>query len=296
LRNGEFDAMNKQKASPMGEATLWHLYRRLLSAQMLDQRLAGQGGRAGREAGGAAIAAALTENLIEGDTLGIAAGDLTTRYLCGVPLAALREAAEPRRGRPKSQALKNGGWPLAVDAEHALLPGKGPGASEEQAGFAIGTALAARLHHTQGIAVLLDRRLPAARKPGQRNPWDEAARTAVALQLPLLLIGGSPAAGVAPPGPKKQPAPLPSIPVDREDTLALYRVIYESAARARSGGGPTWIECGRWAVEGTARGATPATPLERMEEALRSRHFFHRRQQRSLQQALEKEFAQAGWS
>jgi pyruvate dehydrogenase E1 component alpha subunit len=255
-----------------------------LSAQLLDDRRAALAGKA-READGAAIAAALTENLIEGDTLGVAAGDLTTRYLCGVPLGALREATQPRRGRTKSE-----GWPLPVDPEHGLLPGRG----EEQARFAIGTALALRLQHSGGIAVLLDRSRPVARRAAPASPpgWDEAARTAVALQLPLLLITGSPAA--LPPGPKKQPASLPSIPVDREDTLAVYRVIYESAARARAGGGPTWIECGRWAVEG-ARVGPSAGPLERMEEALRARGLFDRQQQRHMQHALEKEFAQAGW-
>ena len=36
---------------------------------------------------------------------------------------------------------------------------------------------------------------------------------------------------------------VPSIRVDGNDVLAIYRVVSEAVARARSGGGPTFIEC-----------------------------------------------------
>ncbi len=274
--------MNKPKTSPTGEANLWHeaflwhLYRRLLGAHRLNSCLASS--RPSRDGSGAAIAAALTENLQDGDSLGLAPGDLTTRYFLGVPLGQIREAAQSRRGRPKT-----GAWTLAADAEHGLLPGTG----ERQAGFAAGTALAARLHSSRAITVLFD--CSATSVPA----WERTAHTAVELQLPLLFITGS--AFAAPAGPRKPPAPLPAIPVDRSDTQALYRVIYESAARARTGGGPTWIECSAWKMAGAPREKAPLSPLQRIEQALRARKLFDRHQQRHIENVLEEEFAQAAW-
>jgi TPP-dependent pyruvate/acetoin dehydrogenase alpha subunit len=278
-------AMNKPRTSPMSEATLWHLYRRLLGAHLLEQRLTR--GKSRRQLSGAAIAAALTENLLEGDSLGLAAGDLTTRYFLGMPLKQVRDAAQPRRGRRKT-----GGWALIADAEHGLLPGTG----EEQASFAAGAALAARLHSSQAITVLFDGSMTSGAPGPQAGPvpaWERAAHTAVELQLPLLFISGS--AFAAPAGPRKPAAAMPAIPVDRSDTLALYRVIYESAARARTGGGPTWIECSTWKVDGTPGDKAPLSPLGKMEEALRARKLLDRHQQRHIENALEKEFAVAGW-
>ena len=333
----------QHQPSPMSEATLWRLYRRLLSEQLLVQQLerahhlerahserahlekaARQNSR--HAAGGArygqgwGIAAALSENLLAGDTLGLAADDLVARYLCGVPLDKVREAAQsppPRRRAGREAAI---GWPHAADAEHGLLPGTG----EEQASLALGTALAARLHRSGRITVLVagctaSPSAKAPRKPRDPNGWVQAAQTAVALQLPLLLVSHAPFPGREAPRPpfsaRRSAHSLPSIPVDRDDALALYRVIYESAARARSGGGPTWIECRAWELApaarrtplldqpsaepviapGTAMGPARETALEKMEQALRARRLFNSQQQRHLQHALEKEFAQAGW-
>ena len=281
--------MIEQKASPMGEAVLWALYRRLLGVELLEQRLQASHlsrGAQRRRARASAGAAALTENLQPGDTLGIARDDLVTRYLCGTPLEQLREAAKPLRGRRRAQP-----WPLAADAEHALLPGVG----EEQASFAVGTALSARLHRSGNITVLFDSGAEAALPgtgAGMAPIWTEAVSQAVALQLPLLFITGATSATHA--GPRRPPPALPAIPVDRGDALALYRVIYESAVRARAGGGPTWIECCAWTPLPPEPDTLPS-PLEKMEEALRSRRIFERQRQRQLQKGLEREFIQAGW-
>src|SRR6185437_10067912 len=39
---------------------------------------------------------------------------------------------------------------------------------------------------------------------------------------------------------------IPVIRVDASDTVAAYRVAYESISRARGGGGPTILECAPW--------------------------------------------------
>jgi pyruvate dehydrogenase E1 component alpha subunit len=267
--------MNNEKPSPMSEAVLWRLYRRLLGLHLLDEQLPAS--KAKSHNAHAAIAAALIENLVEGDTLGLAPGDLATRYLCGVPLEQLRAAALPRRGRRRSTS-----WALAADAAHGLLPCSG----EAQANLAVGAALSARLHATGGVMVLFDSTAARSRKTGVVG-WEHAVQSAVSLQLPLLFVTGAPSPDA--PGPRKPPPALPAIPVDRNDALALYRVIYESAARARTGGGPTWIECCAWPLPEAA-----LSPLDKIEAALRSRRLFDRRHQRHIEHSLHKEFSEAG--
>ena len=277
--------MNEQNASPLGEAILWSLYRRLLAANLFATRL--QGGR-DRSLASAAISVALAENLHEGDTLGLAAGDLATRYLCGVPLESLGRSAH----RAKASAPA---WLHPGDAEHGLLPG----GAAERASLALGTALAARLHQTGGITVLFDPGGSTVRRPAASQAgWESAAETAIALGLPLLCITGE--RTMLDTGPGTPAAALPVIPVDRADAIALYRVIYESAARARSGSGPTWIECHAWSgarQRGAAAAERPgdAEPLPKMEQMLRARKLFEERKHRQLVQAIEKEFASAGF-
>ena len=264
--------MNEQKASPLGEAILWSLYRRLLAANLFATRL--QGGR-DRSLASAAISVALAENLHEGDTLGLAAGDLATRYLCGVPLESLGRSAH----RAKASAPA---WLHPGDAEHGLLPG----GAAERASLALGTALAARLHQTGGITVLFDPGGSTVRRPAASQAgWESAAETAIALGLPLLCITGE--RTMLDTGPGTPAAALPVIPVDRADAIALYRVIYESAARAQR----------RRSHLDRVSGLEPgdAEPLPKMEQMLRARKLFEERKHRQLVQAIEKEFASAGF-
>ena len=277
----------------MSEATLWQLCRRLLGVELLETRLhtpqsAGATRRL-RLPSAPAIAAAVTENLHDGDTVGLASGDLATRYLCGVPLDQLRAAALAPPGRQKTR-----GWAIEADAEYGLLPCSG----EEQAHLALGTALSARLHGQESVTMLVDLgSTPSARtlKPASAatEAWIKAAQVAVALQLPLLFITGALTGGSV--GPRRPAPSLPTIPVDREDALALYRVIYEAAARARSGGGPTWIACRGWTLASNSANSPIASPLAKMEAALHARKLFDRQQKRQLHISLEKEFARAGW-
>lgn len=54
---------------------------------------------------------------------------------------------------------------------------------------------------------------------------------------------------------------LPHFPVDGEDAVAVYRVLQETSARARSGGGPSVI----WAMLSAERPAPRQQPLKRLE-------------------------------
>ena len=110
--------------------------------------------------------------------------------------------------------------------------------------------------------------------------WADTLNWAQRDQLPLLLA----CAEVRVPGRKRQGdvltweslsavaqrCSLPVFPVDAEDAVAVYRVMYESVLRARDGGGPAVL----WGVFGS-RSRTllsrSAQPLARLEAYLRVR-------------------------
>lgn len=60
---------------------------------------------------------------------------------------------------------------------------------------------------------------------------------------------------------------LPHFPVDGEDAVAVYRVMQETSARARSGGGPSVI----WAMLSAKQPAPHEQPLKRLEAYMATR-------------------------
>jgi pyruvate dehydrogenase E1 component alpha subunit len=110
------------------------------------------------------------------------------------------------------------------------------------------------------------------------NGWEDALRWAHRDRLPFLLIvadtgtnigrrrARSSARTVAPllwPELTKlgRNLHLPHFPVDGGDAVAVYRVMQETSARARSGGGPSVI----WAVLSAERLAARQQPMKRLE-------------------------------
>jgi TPP-dependent pyruvate/acetoin dehydrogenase alpha subunit len=77
--------------------------------------------------------------------------------------------------------------------------------------------------------------------------FPEARALAIAAKLPVLFIE-EPRKGQGAKSKKKQtPLGYPSIPVDTQDVIAMYRVAHESITRARESSGPTHIVGVRWA-------------------------------------------------
>lgn len=60
---------------------------------------------------------------------------------------------------------------------------------------------------------------------------------------------------------------LPHFPVDGEDAVAVYRVMQETSARARSAGGPSVI----WAMLSANQLASPQQPLKRLDAYMAAR-------------------------
>ncbi|HZQ42230.1 MAG TPA: thiamine pyrophosphate-dependent enzyme [Acidobacteriaceae bacterium] len=116
------------------------------------------------------------------------------------------------------------------------------------------------------------------------NGWQDALRWAHRDRLPFLLIvadNGMNARRRRPTNSSPAAAPLlwpeltklghslhlPHFPVDGEDAVAVYRVMQETSARARSGGGPSVI----WAMLTAERLAPRQQPLKRLEAYMAAR-------------------------
>ena len=112
--------------------------------------------------------------------------------------------------------------------------------------------------------------------------WADALRWAHRDRLPFLLIVADNGAGVRRRATLRH-APqllwpeltkiahgihLPHFPVDGEDAVAVYRVMQETSARARSGGGPSVI----WAMLSAERLASRQQPLKRLEAYMAARN------------------------
>ncbi len=125
------------------------------------------------------------------------------------------------------------------------------------------------------------------------STWQDAAAWAARLALPLLLMTDTarPRRGFAPGRPPElAPAPMyPSIPVDRADALAIYRVAFECAGRAREGAGPSHIQCVPFRLRGQQPGEEEALP--RLEAMLRKRGAFHKGWRRQLERQQIRELA-----
>jgi hypothetical protein len=148
------------------------------------------------------------------------------------------------------------------------------------------------------VVVVLPRRIQLkvshAKLRGLPGTWSEAAAWAARAALPLLFVslerrpaGRNTAAGAA--AEPSRPAPLyPSIPVDSDDALAVYRVAFECLARARAGGGPSHLAAARYPA---LPGALAGDGLCRLEAMLRKRGCYSKAWQRALERDLTRELS-----
>lgn len=111
---------------------------------------------------------------------------------------------------------------------------------------------------------------------GSKDPViEEAQRMAAQARLPILFVEDAAAAQTSPVRQKRgkasPPSPeMPSIPVDSQDVIAIYRVAHESIARAREDSGPTRIVCLDWQASAGVRKA-PQPAVENLERWLAAR-------------------------
>jgi len=140
---------------------------------------------------------------------------------------------------------------------------------EERVIEALGDAVGDRMRKTGRITAIF---FDAA--PGSKV-LQEARALAIGAKLPVILVEHGPAKakrGGSKRGKKAAALEHPSIPVDTQDVIAMYRVAHESIARAREGSGPTHVVGVRWQVPATAkRRAAKQSAVEHLEEWLTAR-------------------------
>ncbi len=218
--------------------------------------------------------------------------------------------------RPDDLLLLPGGRGDSLRVLRGRSPGQRPGAAagdlqaglldlpqEEAAAVAMALGVAATLAFGGEGAVACVLTTAAAPQNTPARPrarlfprdWAEAGDWAAQRGLPLLLLteeprrrpGAASAKAVDKPA-HLLPAPLfPTIPVDREDALAVYRVAFECLARARAGGGPSELRCVPFRIRGqSAEPAAGQDPLSRLEAMLRTRGAFQASWKRRLERDL----------
>jgi TPP-dependent pyruvate/acetoin dehydrogenase alpha subunit len=159
-----------------------------------------------------------------------------------------------------------------------------------QLNIAAGVALAARhLEKSNVVVALADDGLAAL------GFWHEAASLAAQHRLPIVFVvenceqshrnGTNTVQSNDDLRDRAEAYGIPGITVDGNDIVAVWRVTQESIHRARSGAGPTLIECRTWRwhaeadEDSTARGSKPKVlkarkehdPLQHMEHYMRKR-------------------------
>lgn len=186
-----------------------------------------------------AVCAGLFAHFREGDGVGDANYAFAANLAVDAPLTSILRSSIARA--------------TATTQRIALAP-------SEQLAVVTGAALAYRAHGTGQVAVTFP-----AREFWQKDKSSAAVlRWAAAKHLPILFVTF--ARTLPAPGQSQSEFGLPQIAVDANDVVAVYRVAQECMLRARTGVGPTWIQC---VLPGDA-----VDPLAVMQKFLKARGMF----------------------
>ncbi len=211
----------------------------------------------------------------------------------GAGLRALRNGSAGERDRPSVGELRGGTFTMPRDEAAAVAFTLG--AASAHAHTSAGTVVCALVSASSGRPAASRRRSESGELP---TSWAAAGDFAAKLALPLLLLSDqlTPQRTVADEKPAHLlPAPAyPSIPVDRDDALAIYRVAFECATRARAGMGPSHIQCVPFRLRGEreqGKQQTQPEALARLEAMLRRRGAFSKAWRRQLERKLIRELS-----
>ena len=217
---------------------LRELHTRIERIRALDRKASNRKTRTAREA----LLAAMLIHLSAGDLVSGSADDAILRALA-----------------PKSSASDD-----AHDVPHSLrIP------------LCAGAARGMQTAGTDRLAVAV------AEAGAAENGWADALRWAHRDRLPFLFIVADDGTRANRKRSSRNGLPLlwpeltklahrlhlPHFPVDGEDAVAVYRVMQEISARARSGGGPSVI----WAMLSSERPTTLQQPLKRLDAYMAAR-------------------------
>ncbi len=254
----------KKQAAPPGNggfslvsrARLLELYAALLQCRMLEERagvlLARDGLPASRRLGCEASAVGVAIGLLPEDTLAVCHGSLSIHFMRGIPLRQLYASLRPAGA-------------CAGKARRAA------GASQHLA--AIQPAAASQTDKAHRVAVVFCG--APAWKDAAHASWRQAMRRAGAGSLPVVFVRHSDA-DAKNRDRQAEHSGFPSIVVDGNDVVAIYRVASEAIAHARRGNGPTLIDCRitRQRGEGMPSGRLAGDPVLNLENYLAQRGLF----------------------
>jgi acetoin:2,6-dichlorophenolindophenol oxidoreductase subunit alpha len=315
VKNGKQEAIQASTtngASPIPEEKLKQLYATMLKCRMLEEKarmLFKQGKFAGNYY--AAVGQEATEvgcaiDLKPEDAVAPSHRDFIANFIKGTPLNLMysqlyARSASPDKGR--SSPAHCGYAPLNIITPASTIAA--------QLNIGTGVALAYKMQKKPFIAMAFSgdgstslgfwhealnfagvHNLPIVYVI-QNNRWAESVNIALQTRVEDLSV-------------KAQAYGFPGITVDGNDVVAVYRVAQEAIHRARTGGGPTLIECKTYRWYGhseidPAKYRSPEEveewkakdPIPRMEEYLRKKNLWSDQWKQQLQDDFNKEIEAA---
>lgn len=214
----------------------------MLKCRLLSKR-AGTLVRAGKKrafaSGSEAVAAATLADARPDDSLISTAPDVCAALLKGVPLASLLRRFS---GRSSAAKLRDSVGQVHFASGVVAGPFAGPPVCNFAAvALAAGCAFEARHSNRKSVAIAF------YRGANTDLSLHEVLHFVLAHNLPVVMVRQSSRPldvvllrGRSGKGMRRS---LPTIPVDANDAVAVYRVAHEAIAHARRGSGPTLIDC-----------------------------------------------------
>jgi TPP-dependent pyruvate/acetoin dehydrogenase alpha subunit len=269
----------QKRFSLISDDKLREMYTAMLRCRMLQERAAQLATRSRRNGlrptaiGHEAATVGVAIDLLPGDIIAAAHGDLLSGFLKGAPLSAALH--------PPLAASSNG---------HAPLPLIPPASTAEaQLSIATGAAFAAKIRHNGSITIAFAGNLSAP-----AVLWRNTLAFAAAHKLPIIYVVQS-----DPSQDLSQIAldcGLAGIPVDGADVVAVYRVAYETITRMRRGNGPTLIECRQPDTSPANKAHHSRDPIQNMESYLTGKGLFTEKWKQQIVSAFGRELDAAAKS
>jgi len=231
--NGEF--------SLIPQSRLLEIYAAMLKCRAIARALPGSRRRALLNS--EAVTAGSVVGLQPSDAISPAPSDLTPCALKGVRPGTLLGWWSTPLGRMPS-----------VAARAHIIPPSASTAARLEAAWRLASHFRAATS-TSVVVVFSAPAVPRSRQTSSSALSDHQLQLffhqAAAQKLPILFVrqAGSAAEELVP---AAEACGMPGMVVDRDDAVAVYRVVFEALSHARRGNGPTLIECRPWPARGRA--------------------------------------------
>lgn len=251
--------------APLPREVLHHLYRTMLRARMLGQRL-----RLTSRLSEAVVSGAL-ENAEERDT---------------IVSAEMNPVLEILRGAEVSALMRTKGEEPAAAEQKVVAAG-----TASFGYVAAGLAIAEVRRQSGGVVVVF-----APGKAARGAAFEEASQFAARNRLAVVFLADWTSARQSSrshEGKDLSHWPLPTIAVDGRDAIAVYRVTKEAIGAARRGHGPTLVDCVNFLAPG-GRGRDERDPVAAYRGYLKRHNAWSDQWHSELLERLKQEIGASG--